>query len=137
MHASSICARARLRARAGLRCCTGGVLYAVTYSCEPAFVNALLICRAAPRHLPDLLSPPFPWRTPCIVSVPHRQYLLKAYRRARVFKIEQMHMFLLADEDAFNCMSEAEHNFCKGFANLCQRHFESSACELCPCLCKG
>ena len=61
------------------------------------------------------------------------QFLLSSYRRSRIQKIQSMHMFLLADEEAFEHMSKAEQDFCTGYANMVQRFLGASMFNVFQC----
>ena len=52
--------------------------------------------------------------------------LADSYHRTRLQKIQKLCFYLLATEEAFECMTENEQTYCQGFANLTQRHFEQS-----------
>lgn len=54
------------------------------------------------------------------------EFFLHSYHRTRLQKIQKLCFYLLATEEAFECMTENEQTYCQGFANLTQRHFEQS-----------
>ena len=54
-------------------------------------------------------------------------YLLRAYLRARIIKIQAQALFLARDEEAQARLSEPEANFASQYAALYQRHVDREA----------